>query len=102
MKRTFLISAILFAGISTAGLASIAATDHGAGFNTAAKILQAMGKQPVLTIESDNTKFVQEARRGKKSKGNGESGSKRRKVRIPGGSGCDDAGDRAEHPECRA
>lgn len=25
----------------------------------------------------------------------------RRKKRIPGGSGCDDAHDRAEHPECR-
>lgn len=30
-----------------------------------------------------------------------ESGSGRRKPRIPGGSGCDDAGDIAEHPECR-
>jgi hypothetical protein len=26
----------------------------------------------------------------------------RRKKRVPGGSGCDDAGDVAEHPECRA
>ncbi|MGB8813836.1 MAG: hypothetical protein WCC57_11680 [Paracoccaceae bacterium] len=26
---------------------------------------------------------------------------KRRKPRVPGGSGCDDAGDAAEHPECR-
>ena len=26
---------------------------------------------------------------------------KRSKPRIPGGSGCDDAGDAAEHPECR-
>lgn len=25
----------------------------------------------------------------------------RRKKRIPGGSGCDDPGDVAEHPECR-
>jgi hypothetical protein len=25
----------------------------------------------------------------------------RRKKRIPNGSGCDDAGDVAEHPECR-
>jgi hypothetical protein len=25
----------------------------------------------------------------------------RRKKRIPGGSGCDDPGDYAEHPECR-
>ncbi len=30
----------------------------------------------------------------------GLSGSGRRKPRIPGGSGCDDAGDVAEHPEC--
>lgn len=28
------------------------------------------------------------------------SGSNRRRPRIPGGSGCDDAGDIAEHPEC--
>lgn len=27
--------------------------------------------------------------------------AKRRKKRIPGGSGCDDPGDAAEHPECR-
>ncbi len=26
---------------------------------------------------------------------------KRRKARIKGGSGCDDAGDAIEHPECR-
>jgi hypothetical protein len=26
---------------------------------------------------------------------------KRRKKRIPGGSGCDDPGDVIEHPECR-
>lgn len=26
---------------------------------------------------------------------------KRRKPRIPGGSGCDDPGDVLEHPECR-
>ena len=25
-----------------------------------------------------------------------------RRPRVPGGSGCDDAGDIAEHPECRA
>ena len=25
----------------------------------------------------------------------------RRKPRVPGGSGCDDPGDIAEHPECR-
>jgi hypothetical protein len=25
----------------------------------------------------------------------------RRKQRVPGGSGCDDPGDYAEHPECR-
>lgn len=31
-----------------------------------------------------------------------QSNSNRRKPRIPGGSGCDDAGDVAEHPECRA
>lgn len=30
------------------------------------------------------------------------SGSNRRKPRVPGGSGCDSARDRAEHPECRA
>jgi hypothetical protein len=30
------------------------------------------------------------------------SGSNRRKPRVPGGSGCDDAGDIAEHAECRA
>ena len=29
------------------------------------------------------------------------SGSNRRKPRVPGGSGCDDAGDIAEHAECR-
>jgi hypothetical protein len=28
--------------------------------------------------------------------------SGRKKPRVPGGSGCDDAGDIAEHPECRA
>jgi hypothetical protein len=31
---------------------------------------------------------------------NDVSGSGRRKPRIPGGSGCDDPGDVAEHPEC--
>jgi hypothetical protein len=31
---------------------------------------------------------------------NGRSGSGRDKPRIPGGSGCDDAGDIAEHAEC--
>lgn len=31
-----------------------------------------------------------------------QSNSNRRKPRIPGGSGCDDAGDVAEHAECRA
>jgi hypothetical protein len=31
-----------------------------------------------------------------------QSNSNRRKPRIPGGSGCDDAGDIAEHAECRA
>jgi hypothetical protein len=31
---------------------------------------------------------------------NGDSG--RRRARVPGGSGCDDAGDIAEHAECRA
>lgn len=30
-----------------------------------------------------------------------ESNSNRSKPRIPGGSGCDDAGDIAEHAECR-
>lgn len=30
------------------------------------------------------------------------SDSNRRKPRVPGGSGCDDAGDIAEHAECRA
>jgi len=29
------------------------------------------------------------------------SGSGRSRVRIPGGSGCDDPGDVLEHPECR-
>jgi hypothetical protein len=32
---------------------------------------------------------------------NDESGSGRRKPRIPGGSGCDDPGDVAEHAECQ-
>jgi hypothetical protein len=32
---------------------------------------------------------------------NDASGSGRRKPRTPGGSGCDDAGDVAEHAECR-
>ena len=32
--------------------------------------------------------------------GGNESGSGRSKPRIPGGSGCDDAGDILEHPEC--
>jgi hypothetical protein len=27
--------------------------------------------------------------------------AKRRKPRVPGGSGCDSVHDRAEHPECR-
>ncbi len=30
-----------------------------------------------------------------------DSGSGRKKVRVPGGSGCDDAGDVAEHSECK-
>ncbi len=29
------------------------------------------------------------------------SGNGRDKLRIPGGSGCDDPGDMIEHPECR-
>jgi hypothetical protein len=32
---------------------------------------------------------------------NAVSGSGRSRARVPGGSGCDDAGDIAEHPECR-
>ncbi|MCB2130124.1 MAG: hypothetical protein KDE03_13850 [Rhodobacteraceae bacterium] len=32
---------------------------------------------------------------------NGGSGSGRSKPRVPGGSGCDDPGDIAEHAECR-
>ncbi|MEZ5733564.1 MAG: hypothetical protein R3D97_14710 [Paracoccaceae bacterium] len=32
----------------------------------------------------------------------GSSGSGRSKPRVPGGSGCDDAGDIAEHSECSA
>ncbi len=32
----------------------------------------------------------------------GDMEAKRRKPRIPGGSGCDSARDRREHPECRA
>lgn len=32
---------------------------------------------------------------------NDESGSGRRKPRVPGGSGCDDPGDVAEHAGCR-
>ncbi len=32
---------------------------------------------------------------------NNVSGSNRRKARVPGGSGCDDAGDIAEHAACR-
>lgn len=31
----------------------------------------------------------------------GDVVEKRRKPRVKGGSGCDDAGDAAEHPECR-
>lgn len=31
----------------------------------------------------------------------GSVAEKRRKPRVPGGSGCDSARDRAEHPECR-
>ena len=34
--------------------------------------------------------------------GDDESGSGRSKPRIPGGSGCDDAGDVMEHAECRS
>jgi hypothetical protein len=30
-----------------------------------------------------------------------DSDSGRSKTRVPGGSGCDDAGDIAEHPECK-
>jgi hypothetical protein len=33
---------------------------------------------------------------------NGDSSSGRKKPRVPGGSGCDSARDRAEHPECNA
>lgn len=39
-----------------------------------------------------------EDRGGRDDKG---SGSGRDRPRIPGGSGCDDPGDVAEHPECR-
>ena len=38
-------------------------------------------------------------RRGRRGRG-GRSGG-RSKPRVPGGSGCDDPGDIAEHPECR-
>ena len=34
------------------------------------------------------------------SSDDGSGGSGRRRPRVPGGSGCDDAGDIAEHPEC--
>jgi hypothetical protein len=38
--------------------------------------------------------------RSRSSDDNGASGSGRKKPRVPGGSGCDDAGDVAEHAEC--
>lgn len=36
-----------------------------------------------------------------RDRGEDGSGSGRSKPRVPGGSGCDDAGDIAEHSECR-
>jgi hypothetical protein len=48
---------------------------------------------------SDNSN--DDARSNSSNDNSPQSKSKRRKKRIPGGSGCDDAGDLAEHPECR-
>ena len=39
-------------------------------------------------------------RRGKRNKADDRRGSGRKKDRVPGGSGCDDLEDIAEHPAC--
>jgi len=39
-------------------------------------------------------------RRGKRKKNDDRRGSGRKKERVPGGSGCDDLEDIAEHPAC--
>lgn len=52
---------------------------------TAAPSLAAVSDSPVFSVDDLGGAAVE----------------KRRKPRIKGGSGCDDAGDAAEHPECR-
>ncbi len=51
--------------------------------------------------DSDDDHGSKASRGGNSIDDSTKSRSNRRKPRIPGGSGCDDAGDVAEHPECR-
>ena len=74
MMKTLLLSATLASVAFTFATPSFAKSD--------ATALQKM--QQILSAEED--------KRGRKRGG---------KVRVPGGSGCDDPGDILEHPECR-
>jgi hypothetical protein len=110
MIKTLFSTAVLL--IATSGLSQ-------AAFEPKAGLLD--DRIAPMTDKADTGTVIQEAKRGRggdnnRSSGgssddnssstgsnsnNNTSGSGRRKPRIPGGSGCDDAGDVAEHPECR-
>jgi len=114
MKRTVLIAATALA-FATASQASVSDTGQPMSLLLAGPVVIGADMHGTGLNADDGT--YDEARRGRgrgrggddRSGGHGAddngtddspSGSGRRKPRIPGGSGCDDAGDIAEHPEC--
>lgn len=101
MLKTFLAASAAILALSVSAGASVVSLD-----------------EMLMVSKQGTTGYVQEARRGRGSDDapgddrggdraddssdddNNISGSGRKKPRIPGGSGCDDPGDVAEHPSC--
>ena len=94
----------LFTTLSTAALvlAGIAAEVHAVPYIDDMQILNA----PQLSDDATTWTEARRGRGGDRSRSDDAPGSRsddsrgRSRPRIPGGSGCDDAGDLLEHPEC--
>ena len=86
---------IILSTISAAAVAAIALPGTAAAFSSLTDL------PSISTGAQDDGAVIAKRGRGKGGNGGG-SGSGRDKPRVPGGSGCDDPGDVAEHPECRA
>jgi hypothetical protein len=101
MKNTLLASVAFLVLGATTTFATVPALDLEGALSSA--------QQPNFLVLADS-----DGDSGKDNSGSGHSGgddsddnsrnddSGRRRARVPGGSGCDDAGDVAEHAECRA